>query len=127
MPRQVLSGLPHDGQLTTNPFRVRSWRLMAELQQRIRTPLAAGEDAGGMEGFRDLLDAVTILRIYATASGGVTEVMTTVNMAAGLGRSVIPHVYAPLHSQLAGSAPNLPLVEIIPSDVGTDPIDRLLA
>jgi L-alanine-DL-glutamate epimerase-like enolase superfamily enzyme len=109
-----------------DPCSPQSWRLMADLQARIRTPLAAGEEASMIEQHRDLLDAVTILRVDATANGGLSDVMLATQMAAAAGRSVSPHVYAPLHSHLAGAFPNVRQVEIIPAEVGADPFHRLL-
>ncbi len=108
-----------------DPFSPQSWRLTAELQSHLRTPLAMGEDVTGVEGYRDALDAVSILRVDATASGGLTDVITAIQMAAALGRSAIPHVFTSLHGQLTGAFPNVPYAEFIPAGVGADPIDRL--
>jgi L-alanine-DL-glutamate epimerase-like enolase superfamily enzyme len=109
-----------------DPCSPENWRLMAELQERIHTPLAAADEVSSVEQYRDLLGAVTVLRVDATAAGGLTDVMTAVHMAAGAGRSVIPHVWAPLHGHLAAAFPNVELVEMIPAEVGADPINRLL-
>jgi L-alanine-DL-glutamate epimerase-like enolase superfamily enzyme len=109
-----------------DPFAPQSWRLTSELQHHIRTPIAMGEDVSGVDAYRDVLDAVSILRVDATASGGLTDVITAVQTAAALGRSAIPHVFASLHAQLAGAFPNVPYAEIIPAEAGADPIGRLM-
>jgi L-alanine-DL-glutamate epimerase-like enolase superfamily enzyme len=109
-----------------DPFTPLHWRLTGELGSRLRTPIAAGEDTLGTLGFRDLLESVSILRIDATASGGVTGAMQAVAMAAAAGRRVMPHVFTALHGQLAAACPEIPWAEIIPAAVGSDPIDALL-
>jgi L-alanine-DL-glutamate epimerase-like enolase superfamily enzyme len=109
-----------------DPSGAENWRLMGELQHRIRTPLAAADEVTTTEQYRNLLEAVTILRVDATVCGGFTNAIMATQMAAASGRSVIPHVYAPLHSHLAGAFPNVQLVEVIPAEVGADPINRLL-
>jgi L-alanine-DL-glutamate epimerase-like enolase superfamily enzyme len=109
-----------------DPCTPQSWRLMRDLRGCIRTPLAAGEEVLMIEQHRDLLDAVTILRVDATSNGGFSDVMVATQMAAAAGRSVSPHVHAPLHSHLAGAFPNVQLVEIIPAEVGADPFNCLL-
>lgn len=109
-----------------DPCGPQNWRLMAELRARIRTPLSAGEEAAMIEQHRDLLEAVTILRVDATANGGLTDVMTSTQMAAVAGRTVSPHVYTMLHSHLAGAFPNVRMVETIPKEIGADPLHQLL-
>jgi L-alanine-DL-glutamate epimerase-like enolase superfamily enzyme len=109
-----------------DPCSAESWRLMIELQKRIRTPLAAADEVTTIEQYRHLLGAVTILRVDATVCGGFTNAMMATQLAAAAGRSVIPHVYANLHSHLAAALPSVQLVEVIPAEVGADPINRLL-
>lgn len=109
-----------------DPFTPQQWRLTGELQDRLATPIAAGEDTLGTLGFRDLLESVSILRVDATASGGITGAMAAVAMAAAAGRRVIPHVFTGLHGQLAAACPEIAWAETIPAAVGSDPIDALL-
>jgi L-alanine-DL-glutamate epimerase-like enolase superfamily enzyme len=99
---------------------------MRELQARIRTPLAAADEATSIQQYMDLLEAVSILRIDATVGGGLTDAMMAIQMAAGAGRGVIPHVWAPLHSHLAAAFPNVQMVEVIPPESGADPVNHLL-
>ena len=110
-----------------DPFTPQQWRLTRELQAMIRTPLAVGEDVVDLQEFRDLLEGVTVLRVDATASGGLTGVVAATAMAAIAGRSVIPHVFTSLHGQLGGWSPAVSFVETILPQAGADPIDRLLA
>lgn len=108
-----------------DPFPPERWRLTAELAARLRTPLAAGEDALGLEGLRDLLDAVAILRVDATASGGIGTALDAVALAGASGRGVITHAFHDLHGDLGGGLPPIDLVETIP-DSGANPVGRLL-
>jgi L-alanine-DL-glutamate epimerase-like enolase superfamily enzyme len=110
-----------------DPFTPQQWRLTQELQALIRTPLAVGEDVVDLQEYRDLLEGVTVLRVDATASGGVTGAVAATEMAAIAGRSVIPHVFTSLHGQLGGWSPAISFVETILPASGADPIDRLLA
>ena len=109
-----------------DPFSPQSWRLTAELQRHIRTPVVMGEDVAGIEAYRDALAAVSILRVDATASGGLTDVLTAIQTAAAMGRSAIPHVFAALHAHLAAAFPSVPYAEVILAHTGADPIERLL-
>jgi L-alanine-DL-glutamate epimerase-like enolase superfamily enzyme len=110
-----------------DPFTPQQWRLTRELRKMIRTPLAMGEDVVDIQGFRDLLEGVTILRGDATASGGVTGLVSAIDVAGVAGRSVIPHVFTSLHGQLGGWSPTISFVETILPATGADPINRLLA
>ena len=102
------------------------WQALGELQARLKTPLAAGEDALGLINFSDLLRSVSILRVDATASGGVLTAVAAIAAAQAASRRVIPHVFTGLHAHLAAAFPNIGFVETIPAASGADPIDRLL-
>ena len=109
-----------------DPFAASDWRLTHELQATIRTPIAAGEDVCGAAQMDQLVRGINLLRIDATTCGGITGAIEAINIAAAAGRTVLPHVFAPLHVQLACAFPNVEGVEIIPEDVGADPIHVLL-
>ncbi len=102
------------------------WRLTGELATRLRTPLAAGEDATGREALVDLIDGVAVLRIDATASGGYAAVLGAAAVAAARGRRVMTHAFPDLHAHLAGAAP-VEMIELIPESTGLNPIGALLA
>jgi L-alanine-DL-glutamate epimerase-like enolase superfamily enzyme len=109
-----------------DPFPPQHWRMYVELATRLRTSLAAGEDAAGPEQLRDLLEGIALLRVDATASGGIGAVLDVAADAAMRGRRVMTHAFPDLHAHLAGS-PAIEAVEQIPDATGVNPIGRLLA
>jgi L-alanine-DL-glutamate epimerase-like enolase superfamily enzyme len=110
-----------------DPFPPERWRLTGELAATLRTPVAAGEDALGLEALRDLVDAVTILRVDATASGGIATALDAVAIAAAAGRGVITHAFHDLHGDLGGGLAAVDLVETIPEESGANPVGELLS
>ena len=110
-----------------DPFAASDWRLTRELQQQIKTPLAAGEDVFGPRSFSDLVSGIDILRVDATTCGGLSGAIEAIHIAASAGKTVLPHVFPPLHVHLACAFPNVEAVEIIPKESGADPLDQLLS
>jgi L-alanine-DL-glutamate epimerase-like enolase superfamily enzyme len=109
-----------------DPFAASDWRLTHELQRQIATPLAAGEDVFGPRSYSDLIGGIDILRVDATTCGGLTGAIEAINIAAAAGKTVLPHVFPPLHVHLACAFPNVEAVEIIPKESGADPLHALL-
>jgi L-alanine-DL-glutamate epimerase-like enolase superfamily enzyme len=109
-----------------DPFAASDWRLTHELQRQITTPLAAGEDVFGPRAFSDLVGGIDILRVDATTCGGLTGAIEAIHIAAASGKTVLPHVFPPLHVHLACAFPNVEAVEIIPQESGADPFETLL-
>jgi len=109
-----------------DPFAAGDWRMTHELQQILRTPLAAGEDVFGARAFADLVSGIGLLRVDATTCGGITGAIEAINLAAAAGRTVLPHVFPPLHLHLACAFPNVEGVEMIPLNSGADPLQYLL-
>ncbi len=108
-----------------DPFPPNLWRHAAQLRNKLRTPLAAGEDATSLAGFHDLLESVDVLRVDATASGGITGALAAINLAEAGGRTVLPHVFLPLHSHLVAASPVASYAEFT-TDPQVDPYARLL-
>ena len=108
-----------------DPFPPNQWRLTGELRSTLNTPLAAGEDVTSMEGFQDLLESVDILRVDATASGGVSGALAAISLAEDGGRTVLPHVFAPLHSHIVAASSVATFAEFT-TDPLVDPYARLL-
>ena len=108
-----------------DPFAPNLWRLTAELRDNLQTPLAAGEDVTNAAGFQDLLKSVDVLRVDATASGGVTGALSAINLAEVSGRTVLPHVFLPLHSHIVAASPAATFAEFT-TDPQIDPYVRLL-
>jgi L-alanine-DL-glutamate epimerase-like enolase superfamily enzyme len=64
--------------------------------------------------------------VDATTCGGVTGAIEAIHIAAAGGKTVLPHVFPPLHIHLACAFPNVEAVEIIPQESGADPLQALL-
>lgn len=109
-----------------DPFAANDVDLTHELQQSMETPLAAGEDVFGPRAFADLVAGIGVLRVDATTCGGVTGAIEAIHIANAAGRTVFPHVFAPLHVHLACAFPNVEGAEFIPTSSGADPIEQLL-
>lgn len=109
-----------------DPFAASDVRLTHELRRELRTPIAAGEDTFGPGVVADLVSGIDILRVDATTVGGITGAVEAINIAAGAGRTVFPHVFPPLHVHLACAFPNVESVELIPAESGADPLERML-
>jgi L-alanine-DL-glutamate epimerase-like enolase superfamily enzyme len=109
-----------------DPFAAADWPLVSDLKAVCPIPIAMGEDMSGARMFRDVTEVVDILRLDATTSGGLTGAVQAIGLAAAAGRTVFPHVFAPLHVHLACAFANVEGVELIPASTGADPIERLL-
>jgi L-alanine-DL-glutamate epimerase-like enolase superfamily enzyme len=109
-----------------DPFSASDWRLTHELRRHLVTPIAAGEDTFGSRVVSDLVSGIDILRVDATTVGGITGAIEAINLAMGAGKTVFPHVFAPLHVHLACAFPNVEGVEWITQESGADPLHQLL-
>lgn len=110
-----------------DPFRPQAPWLTEQLGAAISTPVAVGEDVSGVDALRGLLDVTSILRVDATASGGLSHAISACELASAKGARVLPVVFTALHAQLASVFPCIANVEIIPEVVGADPVEQLLA
>ncbi len=109
---------------------------LAEFRQYGIIPVAAGENAGGLHGFRDLIEqgAIDIAQPSVTKIGGITEVRKIIALCEASGVQVVPHCayfgpgyMASMH--IAASLPNAaPLerlfmeLEASPFPPYTDPV-----
>jgi L-alanine-DL-glutamate epimerase-like enolase superfamily enzyme len=109
-----------------DPFLPQQWRLTGELRTKLRTPIAVGEDTLDQNGFVDLVQNVDVLRIDATASGGITGAIAAIDLASSFGRQCLPHSFPYLHLQLACVFQAVLGVEYIPALSGADPIRSIL-
>jgi L-alanine-DL-glutamate epimerase-like enolase superfamily enzyme len=109
-----------------DPFAASDLRLTHQLRRELVTPIAAGEDVFGAGVVSDLVSGIDILRVDATTVGGLTGAIEAINVAAAAGRTVFPHVFAPLHVHLACAFPNVEGVEWITQECGADPLHQLL-
>jgi L-alanine-DL-glutamate epimerase-like enolase superfamily enzyme len=109
-----------------DPFAANNIRWTHQLRSELTTPIAAGEDVFGPGVVSDLVSGIDILRVDATTVGGITGVVEAIHIAAAAGKTVFPHVFAPLHVHLACAFPNVETVEWIAQERGADPLDRFL-
>lgn len=109
-----------------DPFLPQQWRLAGELRQRLKTPIAIGEDTLDQNGFLDLVQNVDVLRVDATASGGITGAINAVALASAYGRLCVPHAHPYVHLQLGCALPAVSAVEYIPEETGADPVRSIL-
>jgi L-alanine-DL-glutamate epimerase-like enolase superfamily enzyme len=109
-----------------DPFAASDIRLTHQIRDELITPIAAGEDVFGAGVVADLVSGIDILRVDATTVGGITGAVEAINLAAAAGRTVFPHVFAPLHVHLACAFPNVEAVEWITQESGADPVDQFL-
>jgi L-alanine-DL-glutamate epimerase-like enolase superfamily enzyme len=109
-----------------DPFAASDLRWTHQLRRELVTPIAAGEDVFGAGVVSDLVSGIDILRVDATTVGGLTGAIEAINLAAAAGRTVFPHVFAPLHVHLACAFPNVEAVEWITEESGADPLHQLL-
>lgn len=109
-----------------DPFAANDVRYTHDLRNRMKTPIAAGEDVFGPSMFADLVSGIDVLRVDATTCGGITGAVEAINLAAAGGKTVFPHVFSPLHIHLACAFLNVEAVELITEASGADPLQLLL-
>jgi L-alanine-DL-glutamate epimerase-like enolase superfamily enzyme len=110
-----------------DPFPPDLPQLTRALADAIETPIAAGEDAAGRDALVELGSAADVLRVDATASGGIDAIVAAAGSAGAEGKTVITHAFVELHGQVAGGVQSISLAETIPYESGANPVDRLLA
>jgi L-alanine-DL-glutamate epimerase-like enolase superfamily enzyme len=78
------------------PFPPEDLDSFVSLRQRLKVPLAAGENEFGVQGFRELLraKAVDIVQPDASRTGGISECVRIARMAADFGVRVAPHTWS---------------------------------
>jgi L-alanine-DL-glutamate epimerase-like enolase superfamily enzyme len=108
-----------------DPFGAHQNSLVPRLQAELKTPLTCGEDMPDAASLLALADHVQMLRVDATTCGGIAAASTVIAAAALKGCAALPHVFAPLHAQLAAAHSSVEVVEIIP-DTSADPLHLLL-
>ncbi|UIN21216.1 mandelate racemase/muconate lactonizing enzyme family protein [Herbaspirillum frisingense] len=109
-----------------DPFAPHQSGLSTELQRLIKTPLAYGEDLPDLQTIHHAINSVPYLRLDATTCGGITAAIAAAEEAGVRGRSVLPHVFLPVHAQLAGSLQAIDAVEYIPVESRACPMFDLL-
>lgn len=109
-----------------DPFGPFQGDLTGQLQAKLDTPLAYGEDLPDGQTIARAIAQVPILRLDATTCGGISAAMGFAEQAGNSGNSVLPHVFLPVHAQLAGALRAIDAVEYIPIECGACPMFDLL-
>jgi L-alanine-DL-glutamate epimerase-like enolase superfamily enzyme len=75
------------------------------LRKRLKTPLAAGENEFGVQGFRELIraGAIDIVQADACRCGGISELLRIATMAADFSLRVAPHTWSDAVSLIANA------------------------
>ncbi len=104
-----------------DPFPSDSPRLAAQLRERTGIALALGEDVTGRYAYRDLFEQAQpdYLRVDATTTGGISEVLKICALAATHSVPVLPHIFPELHVHLGAGLPIVAAVEV------TDPVQEI--
>lgn len=116
----------YDLNFIEDPFGPYQGDLTGSLQAKLATPLAYGEDLPDPQTIGRAIAQVPILRLDATTCGGISTAMGLVEQAGNAGNAVLPHVFLPVHAQLAGALRAIDAVEYIPVEVGACPMFDLL-
>jgi L-alanine-DL-glutamate epimerase-like enolase superfamily enzyme len=109
-----------------DPVEPSRWRDLLTLSENVRTPIAAGEDVVSSLQYRDILEAVAILRVDPSTCGGIADAISGIELASRNGAAVLPHGFAGLNAQLAGAFGSVVAVEVIPVEIAADGFDRLV-
>ncbi|HVZ13612.1 MAG TPA: enolase C-terminal domain-like protein [Bauldia sp.] len=110
-----------------DPYGFDELQELAALAQRLPYPVGVGDEQAGLAHFRNLIDfgRIGVVRLDATACGGVTGFLRIAAMATGRGLPVSCHVFHHLHAHLAAAVPGTAVEYMLP-ETGVDAIDRLL-
>jgi D-galactarolactone cycloisomerase len=87
------------------PFPPEDLDRYVSLRKRLKTPLAAGENEFGVQGFRELIraGAIDIVQADACRCGGISELLRIATMAADFGLRVAPHTWSDAVSLIANA------------------------
>jgi L-alanine-DL-glutamate epimerase-like enolase superfamily enzyme len=110
-----------------DPYGFDEFGELAALAGDLPYPVGVGDEQAGLAHFRNLIDFghIGVVRLDATACGGVTGFLRIARMAAERGRPVSCHVFHHLHAQLAAVVPDC-MAEYMVPDTGIDAIQRVL-
>ncbi len=116
----------YDLHFIEDPFGPHQGDLTGSLQAKLATPLAYGEDLPDPQSITRAMAQVPVLRLDATTCGGISVAAGLAEQAGHSGNAVLPHVFLPVHAQLAGALRVIDAVEYIPIEIGACPMFELL-
>jgi L-alanine-DL-glutamate epimerase-like enolase superfamily enzyme len=97
-----------------DPFPPEEIDLCAEFRKRSRVPLGLGDELTDRSVFQALLaaQAIDVVRVDATAIGGISGAVRIMHLAAANGRDIAPHFYPEVHVHCAAALPGCLAVEM---------------
>ena len=107
-----------------DPFPFDDFENIRLLAEELSYPVAVGDEQSGIRHFARLMDEgkIGVVRLDATACGGVRAFLQIAEHAAQRNLNVSCHVYHHIHAQLACVAPNVKWLECFLPDGGLDSI-----
>ncbi len=100
----------------------------ATIARALQTPIAVGESIYSKYTFREYIDAnaCQVVQADTTKLTGITEWLEVASLASTKNLPIVPHtnIQYPVHVQLAGSTPNVIMVEFVPwcTEVWKEPV-----
>lgn len=88
-----------------DPFPAEQVEMCAEFRARCPVPIGVGDEMTDPHAFATLLraDAIDVVRVDATAIGGISTALQVMHLAAAAHRDVAPHVYPEVHVHCAAA------------------------
>ena len=110
-----------------DPYGFDDFGELARLAERLAYPVGVGDEQAGLAHFRNLVDfgRIGVVRLDATACGGITGFLRIARMATTRGLPISCHVFHHLHAQLAAVVPNCSVEYMLP-ETGVDAVHLLL-
>jgi D-galactarolactone cycloisomerase len=95
----------HNAAWFEEPFPPEDIDRYVSLRKRLKTPLAAGENEFGVQGFRELIraGAIDIVQADACRCGGISELVRIAAMARDANLRVAPHTWSDAVSLIANA------------------------
>jgi D-arabinonate dehydratase len=111
-----------------DPFRPENETAFRDFRRHSSVSIAMGEWESGRHRFRELIerDLLDVVRIDATACGGISEWLKIAALAVSFDKRIVPHYYPEIHLHLAAATPGTEAVEVVPSMTGADNFESLL-
>ena len=125
---RFIDALPLEIDFIEDPFRPDNRGALAAFRRSSRTPVAVGEWDSGRRSFRSLLedDLADIVRIDATAAGGISEWLKIAAVAGAFDKRILPHYFPEIHVHLAAATPEAEAIEVVPTITGADNFEQLV-
>ena len=123
-----INASPIEFDFVEDPFRPDNRTALQQFRERSTVPVAIGEWESGSHRFLQLIESnlLDVLRIDATAVGGITEWQRIAALAAAYDKRIVPHYYPEVHSHLVAATTTAEAVEVVPTITGADNFELLV-